>query len=65
MFPLIFNDLFAQKFQVVQISSRLQKPLHAKLGVWKIVKLLFDNAVTLTAASPASVHFDDGEGCNI
>ena len=35
MFPLIFNGLCAQNFEVVQIFSQLQKPVRTKLSVGK------------------------------
>ena len=37
MLTVIFNGLCAQKFEVVQISSQLQKPVRTKLSVRKII----------------------------
>lgn len=49
MFTLILNQLCMQKFQVVQILSQLQRLMHTKLSVCKIInlKLYFVNIAIL------------------
>ena len=62
MFTLIFNSQCAQKFQVLQIPSHLQKPVLTKQNVCKIIhlKLFLVNIDTQTATFPSSVNSDDG-----
>jgi hypothetical protein len=62
MLTLIFNSQCAQKCQVLQIPSHLQKPVLTKQNVCKIIhlKLFLVNINTQTATFPSSVNSDDG-----
>jgi hypothetical protein len=44
-----FNSLCAQKFQLVQISSQLQKPVRTKLSLCKIIRLKLLLVIFITA----------------
>jgi hypothetical protein len=41
LFILTFNGLYAQKFEVLQIFSQLQKPVRTKSSVYKIIQFSY------------------------